>query len=498
MESTTYNIRADPGFEAIYPLSPSDLQIPTRAIRQAFIYSTDNHDESKVQNLAVSLQESLKTLLKPLDKNKGQTSTAYPQLLGRVVRPEDGSPPHVAVDKSSSIPFIVLYRPDIAFAKLSPAQRFPEEAIRKADFAIGLDNSELLARHNFAVQLTIIKGGFVLVVQIHHVITDGYGYAGFMRQWLQRTKALITKGRYKEDVPSSVTNDIHDKTDLFRDLEESPDATEELNGLKTWESLYKEASSKASKNPFMGSNEIQSKIFWLSPGSLEKLRADMHDYTVDRPTIFESVMALVWQCLARARSDSNTAVESTTSSGFFSADMRNRLIPPLPTEFFGNAITAVVARVPLSALLLQQHAAAVITTIQVTLRKDTTDRNLRSINKLVSRQLKAGVYPPANLLEQDVFFNSWEHLYPSLDAMEIGVGRFCIMRKLMDSPITPSYVLLLPSYGMRQTPSSESGSAVHSYQYPGGIELNVHLFQHQLERLVKDGEWLRVRLNGSI
>ncbi|KAI7972965.1 hypothetical protein EIK77_001539 [Talaromyces pinophilus] len=491
MELTTYAIRADPRFEAVYQLSPSDLQIPPRAIRQAFIYSTDDQDESKVQSLAISLQESLKTFLKPLSKDNRQTDTTYPQLLGRVVRPKDGSLPHVVVDESSSVPFKVATRLDIDFEKLSPAQRFPDEAIQKADFAIGLDDSELLSQHNLIVQLTFIKGGFVLVVQIHHVITDGYGYAGFMRQWLQRTNTLVTKGWYEEN-PSmkSTKTSIHDKTELLRDVCESPDAVGELNGLKTWETLYKNA-PKISKNPLMGSKEIQSKIFWLSPGSLEKLRAEMHNYTEDRPTIFESITALAWQCLARARTDANTAVDSTTSSGLFAADMRTRLVPPLVTDFFGNAVTAVVARARLSILLSKQHAnvATVIDTVQATLRKDTTDRNLRSINRLIFSQLQAGRYVPADLLGQDVLFNSWEHLYPSLRAMEIGVGKFCIMRNLQDAPITPSYVLLLPSYGMRQTSSSEAAS--HKYQYSGGIELEVHLLRHQMEKLEQDEEWTR-------
>ncbi|RAO65001.1 uncharacterized protein BHQ10_001013 [Talaromyces amestolkiae] len=484
MESTTYTVRAEVSFEGVYPLSPSDLLIPPRAIRQAFIYRNDNQVETKEHTLIAALQESLKTFLKPLDKDKEPTETAYPQLLGRVVRPKDGSPPHVAVDESSSIPFTVVRRPDIIFADLSPAQRFPEERIQKTNFAIGLDDSDLLSKHNFAVQLTFIEGGYVLVVQIHHAITDGYGYAGFVRQWLQMTKALIADGLYEEAVPQM---SIHDKSELLRDIDESPTAVEELNGLKTWEALYKEASTtaKANKNPLMGNNGIQSKIFWLSPESLESLRAKMHSHTEDRPTIFESVMAHAWQCLARARADSNTVVETTISNGFFAADIRNRLVPRLATDYFGNAVTPVVARVPLSTLLLQQHRD-IIKPIQSTLRTDTTDRNLRAINALIFRQTKAGIFPPGNLLEQDVFFNSWEHLYPSLEAMEIGVGKFCIMRNLMDSPITPSYVLVMPSYGMRQTSSSDGAS----YRYPGGIELKVHLLQHQMERLVEDDEWL--------
>jgi hypothetical protein len=117
MESTTYTIRADPGFEAVYELSPCDLQIPQRAIRQGFVYSTEkefSHDESKAQRLVNSLQESLKTLLEPV----GNSSTRSLQLLGSFIRqPGDGSPPHVAVDKSSSIPLKVVHTLDIDSTK---------------------------------------------------------------------------------------------------------------------------------------------------------------------------------------------------------------------------------------------------------------------------------------------------------------------------------------------------------------------------------------------
>lgn len=92
-------------------------------------------------------------------------------------------------------------------------------------------------------------------------------------------------------IEESVTSDIHDKTELLREIDESTDAAGELNGLKTWETLYKEASLKGSKSPLMGSSEIQSKTFWLAPESLKKLRAEMQNHAVDRPTMFESVMA---------------------------------------------------------------------------------------------------------------------------------------------------------------------------------------------------------------
>ncbi|EED19310.1 conserved hypothetical protein [Talaromyces stipitatus ATCC 10500] len=493
MGSTTYLIHADPSFEGVYQLSPADLQIPARGIRQAFVYSTEKEtplDETKARRLIASLQESLKTLLKPFDKEQIGSIT-YPQLLGRVVRP-DGKPPYIAVEKSSNIPFKVAYRLDIDFESLSPEQHFPADAIPKTDFATGLDDIQFLSQHNCAVQLTFINGGFVLVFQIHHIITDAYGYVGFMRQWLQRTKVLMADGPYEDGVSSTVTSNIHDKTELLKDFDESLYGPDELRGLSKWKTLYKEAPA-AKTNPFSGNGDVQSKIFRFSNESLETLRAEMHTYTENRPTIFESVMALTWQCLARARTAPETSVESTTSSGFFSADMRQRLVPPLATDFFGNAVTAVLARLPLSSLLDPTNIATVIRAIQDTLRKDATDPNLRSINKYIFSQLRVGKIPPNDLLERDVFFNSWEHLYPSLDIMDIGVGRFRTLRYLMDSPITPSYVLIMPSYGLRQ-----KSTLADSGQYPGGIELNVQLLRHQMEKLEEDEEWARYQNAGDI
>lgn len=196
MESKMYIVRPDTPFEANYPLSSCDLQIPPRFIRKAFVYATDKESNDvssrKTQDLICRLQDSLKSFLG--QPSRGQFM--YPQLLGRVVQSGDGGLPYVAVKQSSYIQFNVVYRPDIDFESLHPDRHFPVEAIRRTDFAIGLDRSDMLkmpdGAPNFAVQLTFIRGGFVLVSQVFHRITDGYGYAGFIRRWFQRARTGLT------------------------------------------------------------------------------------------------------------------------------------------------------------------------------------------------------------------------------------------------------------------------------------------------------------------
>jgi hypothetical protein len=97
--------------------------------------------------------------------------------------------------------------------------------------------------------------------------------------------------------------------------------------------------------------------------------------------------------------------------------------------------------------------------------------------------MREGNYPPMNLMGHDILFNSWEHFYSDIRDVDVGLGTFCAMRRLTES-ITPSLVLILPSYGRRLNGSDDK------YGYPGGVEVQVHLFSDQMELLQNDPEWL--------
>ena len=99
------------------------------------------------------------------------------------------------VDPSSSISFNVVDRNDLNFSQLHRDGKFPVETINIPDFKVGLDLKEPMVIPGgpplFAVQLTFIRGGVVLVVVFSHLLSDGHGIAGYLRRWFAAIRAVI-------------------------------------------------------------------------------------------------------------------------------------------------------------------------------------------------------------------------------------------------------------------------------------------------------------------
>ncbi|KAH8881792.1 hypothetical protein GQ53DRAFT_886720 [Thozetella sp. PMI_491] len=482
MEQRIHLIRPDIPFEAQYPLSTCDTQLPVRFVRQAFLYASDQDtfSSSEAQDLVSRLQDSLKSFLRQPEPGV----LGYPQLLGRIVQPADDTSPCITVKKSSAIHFNVVHKPEIEFSSFHTEQGFPEYRTNISDFRIGLERNDMLESpegpHNFAVQITFVRGGFVLLIQASHQMTDGYGLAGFIKHWFRRTRSGSNAG-YGPDMDPFSTMAMHDKSELSRENIEG-----ETAGLRKLEDVYSTVATTS--NPFMGTGKTVSQIFWVSPHMLEELRAMMQAYSPKPPTIFQCIVVLLWRCIVRTRLTSASDAAAQRSKVVLVTNMRGRLEPSLPADYFGNAATGLFVHLPISNVAEADGTSTAISAVQQVLQDDTSDLNLRLTNQLIGRQLKnLGISIPVNLLGHDLIFNSWEHLFPDVSDLDIGLGDFCRMRYLMDSPITPSYVMVLPTYGMRKQ-GSDGG---HPGRYPGGIEVQVNLLSPQMERLLQDQEWLQ-------
>ncbi|CRG83698.1 hypothetical protein PISL3812_01053 [Talaromyces islandicus] len=478
MTSKTYTVGPNIPFEGKYPLSSCDLQVPPVFTCKAFIYSANGHlsaSSPEAQGLISRLQDSLVSFLQPPSPGV----LAYPQILGQIVKPVDGARPYIAVKKSFSIQFKVAHKPDIEFSSLHHDGRFAVEAINIADFKDGLDRASLVnlpdVSHNFNFQLTFINGGFVLLAQVAHQITDASGFAGFIRHWFQRVRDGPPTHSQVENNPQ-VFLDMHDKSRLC--LEDIQGNTKALRKL---ELAYKDVPA-VRKPVAIGNGERVTKIFWVSAQNLKDLRTTMQVESTKPPSAFQAVVTLLWRCITRTRLTPENNSPSSMSRGFLVINMSQRLSPPLPKDFFGNSATWIFADLPQSALLEGKSTSA-INAIQKTLQEDTEELSLQLTNQFISRRMQAGVFPPMDLTGNDVLFNSWEHFYPDLTDLDIGLGNFCAMRRLTDS-IVPSLVLILPSYGRRYQEDA------NPCQYPGGIEVQIHLFASQMELLQKDPEWL--------
>jgi hypothetical protein len=485
MESQTYRIRPESPFSAEYPLSECDRQVPVRFIRKAFIYATDENITSASKDgkiLIQRLQESLKWQIQDLNPD----NFTYPQLLGRVISPANGRSSYVRVEESSAIQLKVIDRLDIEFRNLHRNGRFPLETITTGVFGVGLEKEDLIewpgGPPNLAMQLTFVRGGFVLLLAFDHRICDGYAAGGFVKRWFRQARLGSAAGLESEEGSIS-TFAIHDKTVLSQtELEGSEHAAQKMRALYS-NSL---PSKQHLKKWFQTSTETTSKVFWIPAPKVKRLRSAVGESSSLTPTIYESLLILLWRSIIRNRVTPETESASTMSKAAIVMCMRKRLEPPLPKDYFGNAVAGIFAMQPLSNFKEKDFIPRAIEEVQEAKKLDGTGFNLQVTSLLVGEQLrKFGIGPPINLLGYDVIFNSWEHIYTSTEELDLGIGQFCTMRFLMDNPISPSYICTLPTYGKRSVDLKDSASC----QYPGGIELQVSLVQNEMALLEKDEEW---------
>jgi hypothetical protein len=487
MESQIYQILPDSPFSGEYPLSECDQQGAMRFFRKAFIYATDVNISSTSKdgkNLIQRLQDSLKLQIKELNPD----TFTYPQLLGRVIPPADGRPAYVRVEKSSAIQLNVVDRLDIEFENLHHNGRFPMDTITTGVFGVGLEKEDLIkwpgGPPNLAVQLTFVHGGFVLLLAFDHRICDAHAAGGFIKRWFRQARLGSAADLEAADGPIS-TFAIHDKTVLSQtELEGSEHAAQKLRAL------YK--ASPPSKQPpkrwFQTSSKAVSKVFWISAPKIKELRSAVGKSSSLAPTIYESILILLWHSIILTRLTPETESASTMSKAAIVMCMRNRLDPPLPKDYFGNAVAGIFAMQPLSNFKEKDYVSRAIEEVQESKKLEGTGFNLQVTSLLVGEQLrKFGIGPPANLLGYDIIFNSWEHVYSSTEDLNLGIGQFCTMRFLMDNPVSPSYICTLPTYGKRSIDLKDNASC----QYPGGIELQVNLVENEMALLEKDEELLK-------
>ncbi|KAL7920656.1 transferase family domain-containing protein [Trichoderma austrokoningii] len=487
MEPQIYRIRPESPFTAEYPLSECDRQLPVRFIRKACIYAADENISSTSKdgkNLIRRLQESLKLQLQELNPD----TFTYPQLLGRVISPDSGRPSYVSVEESSAIQLKVINRLDIEFGDLHRNGMFPLETITTGVFGVGLEKEDLIKWQggppNLAIQLTFVRGGFVLLLAFDHRICDGYAAGGFVKRWFRQARLGSAADLEPQDGLMS-TFAIHDKTVLSQtELEGSEHAAQTLRALYS-NSL---PSNLPPQNWLQTSSETISKVFWIPAHKITELRSAVGESSSLAPTVYESVLTVLWRSIIRIRLEPETEPASTMSKAAIVMCMRKRLEPPLPSDYFGNAVAAIYAMKPLSSFREKNFIPSAVKEVQEAKRLDGTGFNLQVTSLLMGEQLrKFGIGPSMNLLGYDVIFNSWEHIYSSTEELDLGIGQFCTMRFLMDNPVSPSYICTLPTYGKRSVDLKDGASC----QYPGGIELQICLLENEMALLERDEEWLK-------
>ncbi|XP_037458109.1 putrescine hydroxycinnamoyltransferase 1-like [Triticum dicoccoides] len=244
----------------------------------------------------------------------------YP-LAGRLRREGEGGRLQIDCNGEGAL-FVVARAPDVAGEDLFGSGYEPSPEIRRmfVPFVPSGDPPCLMAMF----QVTFLKcGGVVLGTGIHHVTMDGMGAFHFIQTWTG-----LARGLALSDACPSLP--FHDRTLLRARSPPHPEFDHPV---------YSPAYLNGAPRPFV------TRVYSISP----KLLTDLKSRCAPGVSTYGAVTAHLWRCMCVARglapgSDTRLRVP---------ANIRHRLRPQLPRQFFGNAIVRDLVSVKVGDVLSQ-------------------------------------------------------------------------------------------------------------------------------------------------
>ncbi|XP_062233434.1 hydroxycinnamoyltransferase 4-like [Phragmites australis] len=197
------------------------------------------------------------------------------------------------------------------------------------------------------VQVTYLRcGGVVLGQAMHHSVCDARGAAHFFETW-----ASIARGAtLNASVPPCFDHKL-------------------LAARPTRTVLYDHPEYKPEPEPVdaVVASTYASAIVTMTKGQVSALKARCAGAST-----FRAVVALVWQCVCRAR-----ALPPEAETRLYSMiDMRARLDPPLPPGYFGNAVIRTSASATVGEVVSSPVGYAARRALAVTSQGDDYARSL--------------------------------------------------------------------------------------------------------------------------
>ncbi|KAH8810772.1 transferase family-domain-containing protein [Xylogone sp. PMI_703] len=490
VNTVTHNLAAEVPFEATYNLSLADNIPPAINSRYLFIYSTEHEIESPDvfrAALVSRLMRSIKSFLRQPEDNV----LALPQLLGKIYQNASNGRLSVKVTKTSTFPFVISTRQDVSLEDLKPDLGFPSRLLDPKVFSTNIEAIAKTDRSGgaqaFHIQVTFIKGGYVICVNKHHHLLDATATGHLVRWWFERAASLVTGDQpcaFKLEEDGNALS-IHDQSSLVQ-LKEVPQ--QEHPEWKVvpgagphcfgFELPPPSIMFVAKHLPFIKLPPITSAIFHFTPMALKELHDSLQSQTSTRISTHDAVVALVWRCVTRARiKTSQGKLNVSESMMSLAVNGRKKLEPTLAEEYFGNAAFLATTTVPINSLIgtgalsLAEAAKG----IRESIMTKATDTNLRSFLQLMAAQEKASdiVNSFKVYMGHDMLITSWENSFGSTGDLDLGCGEFQTMR-LPGGNGFDGLSMVMPAFGQRST---------------SGLEVAIDLLQVTMDSLKTDEEW---------
>ncbi|GAU12647.1 hypothetical protein TSUD_121380 [Trifolium subterraneum] len=187
------------------------------------------------------------------------------------------------------------------------------------------------------VQLTSFKNnqGFAIGVALSHSLTDGIGACGFITSWAKIACGETLEPNELPFLDRTIIKFSHTplKEPCFEHMELQP-----LPLILGRKDTSEERKKKTTATLLKLSHDHVEKLKKKANEFLSMKKKDQESRPFSK---FEAIGAHIWRCASKAR-----GLEYNQESVVrFHADIRKRIIPPLPQNFFGNALVLTAAKV---------------------------------------------------------------------------------------------------------------------------------------------------------
>ncbi|QKD50405.2 transferase [Fusarium oxysporum Fo47] len=208
----------------------------------------------------------------------------------------------------------------------------------------------------FAAQANFVKGGLLLTVGVHHSACDASALDAILSTWSHNT-AVASGGSGSF---STLDGPSNDRSPLM----EGDLGNADVAAFPEYVLMPTPHSTEGDLSSMSGFQmpPLASHLFHFSPKSLTKLKAEAGAFSSH-----DALCAFIWQRMTLARMHSgvfNDPPGDSTSRFCFAVNIRNRMSPPLPPSYMGNAsMGCVTKKISVASMIsnngLKQASAAI-------------------------------------------------------------------------------------------------------------------------------------------
>lgn len=302
----------------VYPARPSDEKYCDLITYDLFFIGI--HYNQKIM-LYPSPTQGFASIVESLKKSLSEALVEFYPLAGRLCLDESGI---LKVDCNDAGVDFIEASSDVGLADLTDCD-CSSDVMQDLVPYVHTSNADGFFLPLLGVQVTKLRDGVALGIAINHLIVDGYSTWHFLSSW-----AELCRGGSDICLPPSHDRAMARNIKVKLNIKPPTRPDSNSNGTKT-------------EKP-----SLRCKIFHFSKKMIDEIKSRANKNREGKPfSSFQALGAHLWHGVIRAR---KLAPEDITVFTLF-IDCRTRVDPPLPRNYFGNAIQGIYGATAVGLLL---------------------------------------------------------------------------------------------------------------------------------------------------